>query len=397
MANTTNASMGEQTMSYGTVQAEKLTTESGYSLGAGNASSFKNRIINGDMRIDQRNLSASISTSTTGSQTYASLDRWGYIVSQASKFTMQQDAGAVTPPAGFTDYLGCTSTAATSVGSGDYFQINQIIEGYNIADLNWGTANAKPITISFWVRSSLTGTFGGSLRNGSINRSYPFTYTISAANTWELETITIPGDTSGTWSTTNGWGLQVIFGLGMGSTFSGTAGAWASANFASATGATSVVSTNGATFYITGVQLEVGTVATSWDFRSYGAELALCQRYYWKNSGGIWTGINIASGAVFSFPVFLPVSMRTAPTFSTNMTDANTSVSAAPNSNQWSLYSQNSGWPTYSGSINTLSASSGPGGQVDQISVGTYSFTPASGTTAFYLGSNIYFQFSSEL
>jgi hypothetical protein len=298
-------------MSYGTVQAEKMTTESGYSLGAGNASSFKNRIINGGMVIDQRNGGASISTSTTGSQTYSSLDRWAYIASQASKFTMQQDAGAVTPPAGFTDYLGCTSTAATSIGSGDYFQINQIIEGYNIADLNWGTANAKAVTVSFWVRSSLTGTFGGSLRNGSINRSYPFTYTISAANTWEYKTITIPGDTTGAWNTTNNWGIQVIFSLGMGSDFSGTAGAWAGANFASATGATSVVSTNGATLYITGVQLEVGTVATSFDYRSYGTELDLCQRYY-QHRVPTW-GTPRPSDNVCHSSAYYKVTMRTTP------------------------------------------------------------------------------------
>jgi len=283
---------------------------------------FRNRIINGDMRIDQRNAGASSSTGTTGVQNYSSLDRWAYVVSQSSKFTMQRNAGSVTPPAGFTNYLGCTSTAATSVGSGDYFNINQVIEGFNIADLDWGTANAKTITISFWVRSSLTGTFGGSLRNSDLNRSYPFTYTISSANTWEQKSITIPGETTGTWNTTNGHGIQLVFSLGMGSTFSGTAGSWANTNFASATGATSVVGTNGATFYITGVQLEVGSVATPFERRPFGMELVLCQRYYQQIDYGNHNG-GIAANW-YQFYIAFPVVMRTDPTMTTSARGSNT-------------------------------------------------------------------------
>jgi hypothetical protein len=269
----------EPSMSFGTVQAEKMTTESGYSLGAGNASSFKNRIINGGMTIDQRNAGASI---TPTNQQY-SVDRWLCFVSAASKYTVQRDAGSVTPPVGFVDYLGITSSSAYSVGTGEVFGIEQRIEGSNASDLAWGTANAKPVTLSFWVRSSLTGTFGGAIRNAANNRSYPFTYTISSANTWEYETITIPGDTSGTWLTDTGSGPKVTFSIGTGSTYSGTAGAWSGTEFYSATGATSVLGTNGATWYVTGVQLEVGTVATSFDFRSIGTELALCQRYFEKS------------------------------------------------------------------------------------------------------------------
>jgi len=237
---------------------------------------FKNRLINGDMVIDQRNAGASV---TTANGAYT-LDRWQTGLTQASKYSVQQNAGSVTPPAGYTNYLGITSLSAYSVTSSDTFTVRQHVEGFNTADLGWGTASAQAVTLSFWVYSSLTGTFGGSVRNSAFNRSYPFSYTISAANTWELETITISGDTTGTWVTNSGIGLTLIFSLGSGSTFSGTAGAWAAANYVSATGATSVVGTSGATFYITGVQLEKGSTATSFDYRPYGTELALCQRYF---------------------------------------------------------------------------------------------------------------------
>jgi len=273
---------------------------------------MKNRIINGAMVIDQRNAGASVTPN--GSYT---LDRWQGQNSQTSKYTVQQDAGAVTPPVGFTDYLGVTSSSAYSVLTGDYFFLAQTIEGYNIADLGWGTANAKTVTLSFWVRSSLTGTFGGSIRAGGFNQSYPFTYTINSANTWEYETITITGATSGTFGSTNGNGLQVCFGLGAGSTYSGTAGAWSGSNLVSATGATSVVGTNGATFYITGVQLEVGSTATSFDYRPYGTELALCQRYFFNIASGASKAIGMGSyetASRMSLMINLPVSMRTSPT-----------------------------------------------------------------------------------
>jgi hypothetical protein len=208
------------------------------------------------------------------------LDRWKASLSQASKYSVQQDAGAVTPPVGFNDYLGVTSTSAYAVGASDFFFLSQVIEGYNIADLAWGTANAQTITLSFWVRSSLTGTFGGALTNAANDRTYPFTYSIPTANTWTKISLTVAGDTTGTWLTTNGIGMFVLFSLGVGSTVSGTAGAWAAATYFSATGATSVVGTNGATFYITGVQLEQNTSATPFERRLYNQELANCQRYY---------------------------------------------------------------------------------------------------------------------
>jgi hypothetical protein len=265
---------------------------------------FKSKIINGAMMIDQRNAGASVSATTSA----YSVDRWLPYAGQTSKMTAQQNAGSVTPPAGFGNYLGITSSSAYSVISSDIFGVFQYIEGYNIADLGWGSANAQPITLSFWVRSSLTGTFGGALRNSAADRSYPFTYTISSANTWEYKTITIPGDTSGTWLTTNGVGIRLQFGLGVGSNFSGTAGAWAAGNFISATGATSVVGTNGATFYITGVQLEKGSTATSFDYRPYGTELALCQRYCFRATS---YDLGRAQDTTYPYGVLrLPVTMR---------------------------------------------------------------------------------------
>ena len=278
---------------------------------------FRNRIINGAMVIDQRNAGAS---STVVNNTYY-LDRWNAVSGAASKFSVQQNAGAVTPPAGFVNYLGCTSLSSYSVGAAENFGVRQFVEGFNAADLGWGTANANTVTVSFWVYSSLTGTFGGSISNNAANRSYPFAYTISAANTWEQKSVTIAGDTTGTWEKTNLIGIRLNFGLGAGATNSGTAGAWAAVNYFSATGATSVVGTNGATWYITGVQLEKGSTATSFDYRPYGTELALCQRYYARmTAGAAYTafavGVVQSATAPFAVTTKLPVTMRATPSIS---------------------------------------------------------------------------------
>ena len=278
-------------------------------LNGGPLAGTRNRVINGDMRIDQRNAGASV---TPANNTYT-LDRWKNYQTTASKYSVQQNAGSVTPPSGFTNYLGITSLSAYSVLSSDYYTLQQPIEGFNIADLAWGTASAKAIIVSFWVRSSLTGTFGGSLFNAAGARSYPFSYTITVANTWELKTITILGDTSGTWTAGNTAGIQVCFGLGAGSTYTATAGAWAAGLFTQPTSSTSVVGTSGATFYITGVQLEPGPVATPFERRSYGQELALCQRYYMKYTSHRQVGYALAANDSTQYLVY-PVIMRAAPT-----------------------------------------------------------------------------------
>ena len=281
---------------------------------------FKNRIINGAMVIDQRNAGASV-TPTDGQ---FSVDRWKCRLAQASKYSIQQRNGTDTgasnyeagsAPVGFKNSMKVTSLSAYSITSTDYFFLTQQIEGLNAYDLGWGTASAQPITISFWVKSSLTGTFGGALRAGGSTRSYAFSYTINTANTWEQKSITIAGDTSGTWvSDTSEWG-QVDFGLGVGSTLSGTTGSWASATYLSSTGATSVVGTNAATFYITGVQLEKGSTATSFDYRPYGTELALCQRYYQTYTNiPVPYNANGNNGNNGWLSLVYPVVMRSAPT-----------------------------------------------------------------------------------
>jgi len=295
-----------------TVQSTGFSLPTNATINTANTFGFKNRIINGGMTIDQRNAGASVAT-TTVSQVIYTLDRWAYSCGVASKFTVQQNAGSITPPTGFTNYLGCTSTSAYSLATGEYCNVLQRIEGFNTADLGFGTANAKTFTLSFWVYSSLTGTFGGALQNSAQNRSYPFSYSIPVANTWTQISFPITGDTTGTWLTTNGTGIGITFSLGTGTTYSGTAGAWATGNYISATGTVSVVGTSGATFYITGVQLEVGSQATSFDFRDYGRELIMCQRYcFFPALGATYVGgMNGTNSGLCTIP--FPVVMRVAP------------------------------------------------------------------------------------
>jgi hypothetical protein len=246
----------------------------------GVSTGFKNRIINGAMVIDQRNAGASVSVSGA----IYTIDRWyGNTLGGTSRFSVQQNAGSVTPPIGFTNYVGLTSSSTYTPAATDYFQFSQNIEGFNIADLGWGTANAKTVTVSFWVYSSLTGQFGGAIRNApNYTYTYPFSFTIASANTWQYITITIvgPNASQGVWNTNNTQGLNLVFDIGSGSNFLSTAGSWQSGYYCGVTGDTKLVGTSGATFYITGVQLEVGTTATQFEYRSIGTELTLCQRYF---------------------------------------------------------------------------------------------------------------------
>jgi len=246
------------------------------SLNGGALSGARNRIINGDMRIDQRNAGASVSA---GTDTYF-VDRWHMFASVVSKMTGQRSTVA---PSSFTNSALITSSTATTPGSSDAYGLRQRIEGFNFADFNFGSAQAITFTLSFWVRSSITGTYSFACWNSAADRAYIATYSISAQNTWEYKTITIAGDTAGTWLKDNGMGLQCWWDLGSGTNFNGTAGSWNSSLLVRTSGSVNWIGTNGATFYITGVQLEAGSVATPFERRSYGQELALCQRYYEKS------------------------------------------------------------------------------------------------------------------
>jgi hypothetical protein len=290
-----------------------LVFSDGTIQGTAGAMAFRNKIINGDMRIDQRNAGAAVTN--PGGVTVYGVDRFAADNSTDAVYTVQQVTDA---PSGFISSAKITvTTADASIGASQVSSFYQAIEGYNLADFGWGTSSAQTVTMSFWVKSSLTGTFGGALRGAASTRSYPFTYTISAANTWEQKVITIVGETTGTWNNTNGVGVQVLFGLAVGSTFSGTPGAWASASLRSATGATNILSTLSATWFITGVQLEKAAAATSFENRPFGTELAMCQRYYYRlapKSVSRTFGIGqVLSATTVGFPVTFPTTMRDRP------------------------------------------------------------------------------------
>jgi hypothetical protein len=298
-------------MAYGTVVADQIQTSvSNASLGAGNATAFKNRIINGACNINQYGAGNTVTVTNTSGLTYF-IDRfWGF-GTQASKLRVAQTGFTAST---FTNGIQAYTLSAATVGTSDNFAVGQNIEGLNVIDLLWGTANARTITISFWAQSSITGTFGGAIRNGSANRSYPFSYSLPVANTPTFISITIPGDTTGTWATDNSNGMFVQFSMGTGSTLSNTAGSWYSGNYAGATGAVQVIANASATWYITGLQFEVGSVATGFDYRSYVNETSLCYRYYYRSTQystyspiGVGRAFNTTNG---NAPFYLPVPMR---------------------------------------------------------------------------------------
>ena len=293
------------------------------SVNGGPIAGSRNRIINGDMRIDQR---AAVVT-TNDSYT---VDRWqlGFATSGAVQSAQSGDA-----PTGFgNSLLFDVTTADTSIAAGEYGVLTQYIEGLNTADLAWGTASAQTITLSFWVKSTTTGTYCVSFRNSGNSRSYVATYSVASANTWEYKTITVSGDTSGTWLGTNGVGISIAFCFAVGSTFQTTAGSWQAGNFLGTSAQTNLLASAANEIRITGVQLEPGSTATPFERRSYGQELALCQRYYQKYLGVLLSGYNGIGGPIYTM-TFLPVEMRVTPTFVfsnfTNSNCGNASINSA--------------------------------------------------------------------
>jgi hypothetical protein len=268
-----------------------------------------NRIINGDMRIDQRNNGA------TGTASGYTVDRWQYQAAQASKGVWQRNTGG---PSGFPYSLYLSSSSAYASVASDYFQFSQAIEADMVSDFAWGTSNAQPVTLSFWALSSLTGSFSGSIRNAANNRSYPFSFSIPTASTWTRVVVTVPGDTGGTWVMSGNAGALVLaFDLGCGTTYRGPANAWAAANYIGVTGSVSIVATNGASLFLTGVKLEIGSVATPYNRQSLAKSMADCQRYFQQPAVSL--GTNYAVGFADSTTNFLStmplvVTMRAAPT-----------------------------------------------------------------------------------
>ena len=318
-ANVTNLTVNGNT-TLGDANTDTILMTAAPSIGGaglGMGFGFRNRIINGDMRIDQRNAGASVTITTLNGQ--YTLDRWNVNTNQASKVSVQQ---STTVPSGFKNSALITSLSAFSPAAGDYFGFVQYVEGFNASDFDWGTANAQSVTLSFRVRASLTGTYAVAFGNSAGARSYVATFTVDSANTYETKTLTIPGDTSGTWLTDSGRGLRMWFDLGSGSTFNqASPNTWTASNTLRTSGSVTLVGTNGATFYITGVQLEKGSTATSFDYRPYGTELALCQRYYTKFiADDAYTtfliGTNDSTTVVFNASTTLPVQMRSQPTIS---------------------------------------------------------------------------------
>lgn len=318
-------------MSYGTIQIEKMTTESGYSLGAGDSTNFKNKLINGDHRIDQRNGGASVSVPTASSQIFVT-DRWFVqnLGTNAATFTCQQSTDA---PTGFKNSLLITNGTGVATVSSDSRLVAQYIEGLNMIDFAFGTASAKGIVLSFQVKSSLTGTFSGCVLSNANDQIYGFTFAISAANTWTPVAVSIPGSVTGTWPTDNSTSMRLQVNLGSGSSnLQSTANVWASSGGSRGVqGTVNLSETTGATFRFTAAQIEVGTVQTSFNFRSIGTELGLCQRYYQTRTG---TQINATRGFISDVSVrlnlFLIAPMRTAPTVTLTSAGWSSGPSANP-------------------------------------------------------------------
>ena len=355
---------------------------------------YKNKIINGDMRLNQRYDLLGSTTTTAGYM----CDRWNLQNNvSGGSYTNAQVADA---PPGFTYSTKITINSALTVS---YFNFVQFIEGFNYQDLAWGTSGAKSVTVSFWIKASVSGNYTFCMydHTGTATRGYAAPYNVASSNTWQYVTITIPGDTSGSnWSQTNSsnsYCLSCAFILYNTATPTFTSAWGASPGFLA--GSASFVGSSGATWQVTGVQVEVGPTATPYDYRSYGTELSLAQRYFYRQYGIAWTLgiINQASGSWTLTTITHPTTMRVAPTFGHNLTDAKR-ISGSPSANQWSVYNQNVGWGSISFSpASTFEGIFNGGGTTTQGAAGGYYTTFSAGSTHIRLGSNVYVEWAAEI
>jgi hypothetical protein len=337
----------------------------------------RNKIINGDMRIAQRGTA----TITGSASAQYPVDRW-IVYNGTGTVTFAQSAIA---PTGYTNSLNATVTATGSYGASGYTEFGQMVEGFNCQDLAWGTASAKQITVSFWVRSSVTGTYNVAFQNNAQNRSYITSFTINTVNTWEYKTIQIPGDTSGTWTVNSTSGLRIWFNLGMGTNYDTTGNTWTAGNLGSTAGTVDFAANSGATFYITGVQIEVGAVATPFEFEDFGTTLTKCQRYYCRvYSAYLGTGMAFSTTSSI-VNVFFPTTMRVAPSALET-----TGVAA----NYFQVIS-NTGTQV----CNAVPAHNNPSTDYCAVTAGSASTGLVQGNATFILAANgsVYFGFSAEL
>ena len=309
-----------------------------------------NRVINGDMRIDQRNNGALV---TVGGYT---IDRWAIATTPAGKFSAQRGGSTAN---GFPYALNFTSSSAYSPAVGDSFFAAQTIEADMVSDFAWGTAGAQPVTLSFWVNVSVAGTYGGAIVNAPAppTRCYPFSFPAFVG--WTKVVIVIPGDTAGAWVTSgNLAGVVLKFDLGSGSTFRGPAGAWANGNYNGAIGTAGIVTTNGAVLQITGVKLEIGSVATPFNRQSLAKSMADCQRYF-QNVGLITVGgaATVAGAAFWAGSVIYQ--MRAAPTVAFSATSYSngsgltaSTLSSSSFSVSWTIIAAGSSWATFVAALN---------------------------------------------
>jgi hypothetical protein len=269
----------------------------------------RSMVTNGSMQVAQRGTSLSLNA------TQYLIDRFRTYKSHTATATASQSSDA---PTGFTKSWLITIGTGAAASAANELQLSHQIEGYNTVPLGLGASGAKDFTVSFWVKSSLTGDFSIAFQSQAAADHYITTYNISAANTWEYKTITISGPTSGSFNTTNATGLAVVFDLGSGSNLEATANAWSTGNKYRKAGTVAVAATSSATWQITGVQLEVGDTATPFEHRSYGDELARCQRYFeqelsYDGNSAFWSG-NTSSGWAYYMPVAFKVVKRAVPT-----------------------------------------------------------------------------------